>query len=158
MKPTAFQAAATGAKEAAAADAVSVEDGGKKVDDAAGEKAGEKENVTLAAEKDGATSAGEQDRTKAVVKEDNMMVTAKKGGEAIATGQEDDQLELPGNQSLPLVFFDIEIQGKAAGRIEMELFMDVSPRHAENFRSENEIPFVCVCVGGRGALFLLLPA
>ncbi len=34
----------------------------------------------------------------------------------------------------PVVFFDISIAGVAAGRIKMELFKDVCPRTAENFR------------------------
>jgi peptidylprolyl isomerase len=33
----------------------------------------------------------------------------------------------------PKVFFDITIDGKAAGRIEMELFADTCPKTAENF-------------------------
>jgi len=32
------------------------------------------------------------------------------------------------------VFFDVSIDGKAAGRIEFELFNDVTPKTAENFR------------------------
>lgn len=34
----------------------------------------------------------------------------------------------------PVVFFDISIAGIAAGRIKMELFADICPRTAENFR------------------------
>ncbi|KAJ2776022.1 hypothetical protein H4R18_005908 [Coemansia javaensis] len=34
----------------------------------------------------------------------------------------------------PVVFFDITIGGKDAGRIKMELFADVVPKTAENFR------------------------
>ena len=34
----------------------------------------------------------------------------------------------------PVVFFDISIAGVAAGRIKMELFADVCPKTAENFR------------------------
>ena len=33
----------------------------------------------------------------------------------------------------PTVFFDITIDGKAAGRVEMELFADTCPKTAENF-------------------------
>ena len=33
-----------------------------------------------------------------------------------------------------LVFFDVSIGGKMAGRIQMELFADISPKTAENFR------------------------
>ena len=41
-----------------------------------------------------------------------------------------------------LVFFDIAIGGRSAGRIEMELYADVVPRTAENFR--------CLCTGEKG--------
>ena len=34
----------------------------------------------------------------------------------------------------PKVFFDIDIGGKDAGRITFELFADVTPKTAENFR------------------------
>lgn len=34
----------------------------------------------------------------------------------------------------PIVFFDISIGGHAVGRIKMELFADVVPKTAENFR------------------------
>ena len=34
----------------------------------------------------------------------------------------------------PVVFFDVSIGGKDAGRIKMELFADVVPNTAENFR------------------------
>jgi peptidyl-prolyl isomerase H (cyclophilin H) len=34
----------------------------------------------------------------------------------------------------PVVFFDISIAGVAAGRMRMELFADVCPKTAENFR------------------------
>ena len=34
----------------------------------------------------------------------------------------------------PIVFFDVSIGGKEVGRIKMELFADVVPRTAENFR------------------------
>ncbi len=37
--------------------------------------------------------------------------------------------------SNPQVFFDIEINGQAAGRITFELFADVVPKTAENFRA-----------------------
>ncbi|CAI4222025.1 unnamed protein product [Auanema sp. JU1783] len=42
----------------------------------------------------------------------------------------------------PQVFFDITIGGKAAGRIVMELFNDIVPNTAENFR--------CLCTGEKG--------
>jgi len=34
----------------------------------------------------------------------------------------------------PVVYFDVAIDGKASGRITMELFADVVPKTAENFR------------------------
>ena len=42
----------------------------------------------------------------------------------------------------PKVFFDISIGGTAAGRMTFELFNDVTPQTAENFRK--------LCVGGNG--------
>lgn len=50
----------------------------------------------------------------------------------------------------PQVFFDITIGGKASGRIVMELFSDIVPKTAENFR--------CLCTGekGKGKLGKLL--
>ena len=45
-------------------------------------------------------------------------------------------------KTLPIVFFDIDIGGKAAGRIEMTLRSDVAPKTCENFRA--------LCTGERG--------
>ena len=42
----------------------------------------------------------------------------------------------------PRVFFDLQIGGRRAGRLVIELFADVVPRTAENFR--------CLCTGERG--------
>ncbi len=42
----------------------------------------------------------------------------------------------------PSVYFDIEIDGAAAGRITFELFADVTPKTAENFRA--------LCTGEQG--------
>ncbi|KAF8817776.1 putative cyclophilin 1 [Cardiosporidium cionae] len=42
----------------------------------------------------------------------------------------------------PKVFFDIEIGGKSAGRVEFELFKNIAPRTAENFRA--------LCTGEKG--------
>lgn len=42
--------------------------------------------------------------------------------------------QLRANDSFPLVYFDVEIKGQAVGRIEFVLFVDISPRCAENFR------------------------
>ncbi len=46
------------------------------------------------------------------------------------------------NPSNPIVYFDMEIGGTPAGRIEMELRQDVVPRTAENFRA--------LCTGEKG--------
>lgn len=40
----------------------------------------------------------------------------------------------PSNPKNPVVFFDVAIGGVSAGRIHMELFADVAPKTAENFR------------------------
>ena len=42
----------------------------------------------------------------------------------------------------PTVFFDVTIGGAPAGRITMELFNDVCPKTAENFRA--------LCTGEKG--------
>jgi len=42
----------------------------------------------------------------------------------------------------PRVYFDVTIDGKPAGRVVMELFANVVPKTAENFR--------CLCTGGKG--------
>lgn len=41
----------------------------------------------------------------------------------------------PPNAKNPIVFFDITIGTIPAGRIKMELFADIAPKTAENFRS-----------------------
>ena len=38
------------------------------------------------------------------------------------------------SSSNPVVFFDVSIGGQGVGRIKMELFADVVPKTAENFR------------------------
>lgn len=48
----------------------------------------------------------------------------------------------PVNPSNPVVFFDISIGSQPAGRVEMELFQDVVPKTAENFRA--------LCTGEKG--------
>lgn len=52
------------------------------------------------------------------------------------TDQDDDDDKKKKN---PRVYFDVTINGQNAGRIEMELFANVVPRTAENFR--------CLCTG-----------
>ena len=42
----------------------------------------------------------------------------------------------------PTVFFDVTIGGQNAGRITMELFADVCPKTADNFRA--------LCTGEKG--------
>ena len=42
----------------------------------------------------------------------------------------------------PIVFFDMQVDGVLIGRIVMELFNEVVPRTAENFR--------CLCTGEKG--------
>jgi hypothetical protein len=42
----------------------------------------------------------------------------------------------------PKVFFDVTIGGQSAGRVTMELYADVVPRTAENFRA--------LCTGEKG--------
>jgi peptidylprolyl isomerase len=44
--------------------------------------------------------------------------------------------------SNPTVFFDVTIGGAASGRIQIELFNNVCPKTAENFR--------CLCTGEKG--------
>lgn len=61
-------------------------------------------------------------------------------------------LEHPDN---PVVFFDITIQGKPMGRIIMELFNNVVPRTAENFRKlcTGEVKHGGVALGYKGCPF-----
>ena len=42
----------------------------------------------------------------------------------------------------PRVYLDLEIDGEAAGRVEIELFASICPRTCENFRA--------LCTGDRG--------
>ncbi|CCW66249.1 unnamed protein product [Phytomonas sp. Hart1] len=49
----------------------------------------------------------------------------------------------PVNPKNPIVFFDIELGAQPAGRVTMELFADVVPKTAENFRA--------LCTGEKGA-------
>jgi hypothetical protein len=49
----------------------------------------------------------------------------------------------------PRVYLDIEIDGEAAGRVEIELFASICPKTCENFRA--------LCTGERGESTLCLP-
>ena len=42
----------------------------------------------------------------------------------------------------PTVFMDVTIGGKSVGRVTIELYADVTPETAENFR--------CLCTGEKG--------
>ena len=55
----------------------------------------------------------------------------------------------------PIVFFDVSIGGQNVGRIKMELFADVVPKTAENFRQfcTGEFRKDGVPVGYKGATF-----
>ena len=53
-----------------------------------------------------------------------------------------DLKKLMRNPSNPLVYFDIEQKGKPLGKMIMELYADVTPLTAENFR--------CLCTGEKG--------
>ncbi|KAM3720802.1 Peptidyl-prolyl cis-trans isomerase [Dirofilaria immitis] len=75
---------------------------------------------------------------------------SKKAAECdkIKAAKQSDGIELQPEQKMkerkgrPHVFFDIIIGGKATGRIVMELFNDIVPKTAENFR--------CLCTGEKG--------
>jgi cyclophilin family peptidyl-prolyl cis-trans isomerase len=58
--------------------------------------------------------------------------------------QEDNEVKRP-KKTNPIVFMDVSINNKPAGRIEMELRADVVPKTAENFRA--------LCTGERGEKF-----
>ena len=47
-----------------------------------------------------------------------------------------------GSATRPRVFFDISVGPKAVGRVTMELYSDLVPKTAENFR--------CLCTGEKG--------
>ncbi|XP_034398919.1 peptidyl-prolyl cis-trans isomerase D [Cyclopterus lumpus] len=48
----------------------------------------------------------------------------------------------PSNPENPRVFFDVDVGGEKAGRIVLELFADITPKTAENFRA--------LCTGEKG--------
>jgi len=47
----------------------------------------------------------------------------------------------PPNPKNPIVFFDVTIGNIPAGRIKMELFADIAPKTAENFRFVSPFDF-----------------
>ncbi|CAJ1085547.1 peptidyl-prolyl cis-trans isomerase H [Xyrichtys novacula] len=53
----------------------------------------------------------------------------------------------PSNPNNPIVFFDITIGGQDVGRMKIELFADVVPKSAENFRKDG------VPIGYKGCTF-----
>lgn len=61
--------------------------------------------------------------------------TSREGSSAMARGPRLPVKVLAGLPTNPKVFFDMEVSGKHAGRIEFELFSSVVPRTAENFRA-----------------------
>ena len=62
---------------------------------------------------------------------------------------------MAGQGNNPVVFFDINIGGQDVGRMKMELFADVCPRTAENFRQlcTGEYRKDGVPIGYKGATF-----
>uniref|UniRef100_A0A8B9KH61 Peptidyl-prolyl cis-trans isomerase n=1 Tax=Astyanax mexicanus TaxID=7994 RepID=A0A8B9KH61_ASTMX len=52
----------------------------------------------------------------------------------------------PSNPNNPIVFFDVTIGGQEVGRMKVELFADVVPKTAENFRKDG------VPIGYKGSL------
>ena len=61
----------------------------------------------------------------------------------------------------PYVFFDITIGGRPAGRVIMQLYQDITPKTAENFRTYiySTLAFLCIsshrltgalCTGEKG--------
>lgn len=58
----------------------------------------------------------------------------RKSREAVREAAEMDWHLREPNPENPVVFFDVEVGGVPAGRIKMELWADLVPRTAENFR------------------------
>ena len=46
----------------------------------------------------------------------------------------------------PKVYFDLDIGGKDAGRVTFELFADVTPKTAENFRALVNYPYKFIII------------
>ena len=70
---------------------------------------------------------------------ENMSLEESAKGDA-APPQVEEEVKAPAN---PIVFFDIEVAGEGfLGRIVMELFSNIVPKTAENFR--------CLCTGEKG--------
>lgn len=60
---------------------------------------------------------------------------ASGGGSTAAAAPVVEWHQRPPNPKNPIVFFDVTMGGIPAGRIKMELFADIVPKTAENFRS-----------------------
>lgn len=63
----------------------------------------------------------------------SLLLMASGGNAAAGTGNVEWHVRPP-NPKNPIVFFDITIGTIPAGRIKMELFADIAPKTAENFR------------------------
>lgn len=84
--------------------------------------------------------------------EEGQRETSLKEREAAERKEHEEMLKARKGKANPTVFLDIEVRGpersgrpgrvEASGRLEIELFADVVPRTAENFR--------CLCTGERG--------
>jgi peptidyl-prolyl isomerase H (cyclophilin H) len=56
----------------------------------------------------------------------------------------------PPNPKNPIVFFDVTIGTIPAGRIKMELFADIAPKTAENFRFfHSPVSLPCIKIKSR---------
>jgi peptidyl-prolyl isomerase D len=74
-----------------------------------------------------------------------MLTTSQAKQKSLRTMQEEEaSLRRRTSKFNPRVFFDIEINGKAMGRIEFVLYMNEAPRAAENFRA--------LCTGEKGTV------
>ncbi|OZC05472.1 peptidyl-prolyl cis-trans isomerase, cyclophilin-type, partial [Onchocerca flexuosa] len=81
---------------------------------------------------------------KSEMKSDNEKESKKAAGDKIEANKQSEKNGTAGKErkGRPHVFFDINIGGQASGRIVMELFNDIVPKTAENFR--------CLCTGEKG--------
>jgi hypothetical protein len=63
----------------------------------------------------------------------------------------------PPNPKNPIVFFDVTIGTIPAGRIKMELFADIAPKTAENFRfSHSPVSLPCIKINSRFHFYEIL--